>query len=169
MIKFVRNSSLATAFVAAALLATPAQAVPSSNGDATARARILKPLVLTMEENLNLGDITIVGTGSGLVSLAQDGTMSCPGIATCTGTRTVARYNVAGTQGQLVNLTVPGVTLTGPGGATLPLTPLAPATVTLSNSGVPGDDFNIGGQITVSDTTVDGVYTGVFAVTAQYQ
>ena len=39
----------------------------------------------------------------------------------------------------------------------------------LTNSGAPGDDFNVGGSITFADTVTDGVYTGTFAVTADYQ
>jgi hypothetical protein len=29
-------------------------------------------------------------------------------------------------------------------------------------------DFDVGGSISVKDTTTDGVYTGTFAVTADY-
>lgn len=172
MSNLFRMASVAAA-AAAALAATPAQAVPSSNGDATARARILKPLQLThvIGYDFNLGDITLSGAGpfSATVILAQNGTLTCPAAVTCTGTRSVARYNVAGTQGQRVLINVPSVLLENAAGDDLWLTPLAPAFVDLSNSGAPGNDFDIGGQITVSDTTPDGVYTGVFAVTANYQ
>lgn len=170
MSNLFRMASVAAA-AAAALAATPAQAVPSSNGDASARARILKPLVLTHEQDFSLGDITLSGAGpfSVTVILAADGTLTCPASVTCTGTRSVARYNVAGTQGQRVLINVPDVLLENAAGDDLWLTPLAPAFEDLTNSGVPGNDFNIGGQITVSDTTPDGVYTGVFAVTADYQ
>ena len=32
-----------------------------------------------------------------------------------------------------------------------------------------GVEFSIGGEITVTDTTPDGLYTGDFVVTAEYQ
>lgn len=46
----------------------------------------------------------------------------------------------------------------------------APTTVNLGASGnSTGATFNIGGSISVTDTTADGVYEGTFAVTADYQ
>ena len=54
------------------------------------------------------------------------------------------------------------------GGGTLTLTPVGQASVTLANSGAPGDDFAIGGSIDIAPTTVDGVYTGTVDVKVDY-
>jgi len=43
-----------------------------------------------------------------------------------------------------------------------------PGTVMLTNSGAPGNNFDLGGSITVASTTGDGVYSGTFNVTVDY-
>jgi hypothetical protein len=52
---------------------------------------------------------------------------------------------------------------------TLILTPDNQATVTLTNSGNPGTNVQIGGSVTVNSTTPGGTYVGTFNVTADYQ
>ena len=42
----------------------------------------------------------------------------------------------------------------------------APASVLLTNA--LGDEFSIGGNVTVNGATVDGTYQGTFAVTVNY-
>jgi hypothetical protein len=168
-----------TAAVAAlALAATPALAAPvgpaSGSRNATATARIIKPLVLTWEQDLDLGTILLSGAGvwgGATVSITHGGVFSCTNVnVTCSGTPQTARYNVAGTQGQIVNITAPNVTLVNQNDntQTLLMTVSNPGTVTLTNAGVPGSDFNLGGSITVSSATVDGVYLGTFNVTVDY-
>ena len=53
-------------------------------------------------------------------------------------------------------------------GSSLAFTPIAPATITLTNSGAPGSDFGIGGSIEIP-STADGTYSGNVTVTAEYQ
>jgi hypothetical protein len=106
------------------------------------------------------------------VSIDKDGVFDCDGNSgnvTCSGTAQEAVYNVSGTNNEDVTIAAGNVTLTGSNGGTLTLTPDFAASVTLTNSGAPGLDFGVGGSITVADTTTDGVYTGTFAVTADYQ
>lgn len=172
MMNLIRMTSLA-AVAAAALASTPALAAPvgSSNGDASATARVLRPLTLTHVQDLSFGDIMLSGAGAwtgAVVDLAMNGTLTCGTNLTCSGTRTVAVYNVAGTQGQVVTISAPAVTLTNAGGATLNMNVNSPGTVTLANSGAPGSNFNLGGSISLDSTTADGVYTGTFAVTVDY-
>ncbi len=175
MNKYLRMTSLAATVAAATLVATPANAAPvSATTDATARARVLRPLQLTSTQNLDLGDIVLAGPVgfSATVSIDRDGDFDCDGGSgdvVCSGTPQEAVYNVRGTNNQVVTIASGAVTLNGSNGGSLTLTPDHDATVTLSSSGVPGDDFGVGGSITVTDATVDGVYTGTFAVTADYQ
>lgn len=173
MSNFLRTASVAAVLAATALTAAPAQAqVASSNGNATAQARILRPLTLTHVQDLSLGDILLSGTGpfSATVRMGLDGVLSCPTASvTCSGSPTRAQYNVAGTNRQRVLISVPDVTLTTVDGDSLTLTAIAPAHVDLTNSGSPGTNFWVGGSIDVTDTTPDGVYSGTFDVTVQYQ
>ena len=53
-------------------------------------------------------------------------------------------------------------------GGTLTLTPVGANSVLLTNSGAPGENFAIGGSITIAPATVDGVYTGTVNVQVDY-
>lgn len=173
MSKFVRLTAIAAAAVA--FTATQAVAAPvSATTDATAKARILRPLQLTSTQNLDLGIIVLSGTGTYTATVGIDKTaaFNCDGNSgnvTCSGSPTVAIYNVSGTKSQPVTIAAGNVTLSDGAGDTLTLTPDFNSTVNLTNSGAPGTDFNVGGSIQVANTTPDGVYTGTFAVTADYQ
>jgi len=152
-------------------LASPAAAVSPAT-QATANAKIYKPLTISKVQNLDFG-VIVLGSGawSGeVVSISQAGALTCGGGTnlTCSGSPQVAKYHLVGTNNATVTVSSPGFNLTGPG--TLAFTPNAPATVNLGASGVTtGVDFSIGGSITLASTTPDGVYVGTFAVTADYQ
>ena len=170
MTKLLRMT-LAASVAAFTLTSVPAAAAPttSSNGPATARARIVKPLTLTHTADMEFGDIVV--QDAGVATMAQNGALSCTGGLTCAATGTAAAYLVTGTNNQVVTVTAPDVTLTN---LTNPGTPLtldldAPATVTLPNSGASGQPFTVGGSIAVAATTRDGVYSGDLNVTVDYQ
>lgn len=175
MSKFLRLTSLVATVAALAVTASEAAAAPvTATSNATARARILKPLVLTSTQNLDLGIIVLSGSGAynATVSLDRNGNFNCDGNSgnvTCSGTPVRAAYNVAGTQGQNVTIASGAVTLNDGAGHNLTLTPDHDTVVTLTNSGAPGNDFWVGGSLGVPSTAFDGVYTGNFALTADYQ
>jgi hypothetical protein len=174
MSKFLRLTTLAAAAVA--FTATQASAASvSATKDATANARILRPLQLTSTQDLNLGDIVLSGSGTytATVGISKDGTtFNCDSNSanvTCSGTHQVAVYNVSGTKSQPVTIAAGNVTMKDTAGDQLTLVPDFTSSLNLTNSGAPGDNFNVGGSITVTDQTKDGAYTGTFAVTADYQ
>jgi hypothetical protein len=173
--------AVAAATPAAAQTATPnpAQASVAANPRATAGARLIKPLTLTANRGLNFGTI-IMGAISGnqVVSIDGAGVVTCGvdgGGLTCTNTAAAtaasASYSVTGTQGQVVLITTAATSLsnTSGGGGTLTLTPKAPEKLTLGNSGAAANDFTVGGSITISSSTVDGVYAGEVDVQVAYQ
>lgn len=156
-----------------ALLSSPAAAVSPAT-QATATAKIFKPLTISSVQNLDFGVIVLTGaTFSGeVVAISQAGALTCgsnPGvILTCSGSAQPAKYKLVGTNNATVTITSPGFNLTGP--STLAFTPSAPATVNLGATGsTTGLTFGIGGSITLASTTADGVYSGTFQVTADYQ
>jgi hypothetical protein len=169
----LRMTSLA-AVAATALVATPALAVGPTNGNATATARIVKPLTLTSTQNLDLGTILLSGAGTWTganVAISRGGTFSCTNTnVTCSGTTQVAKYKVTGTNNQTATITAGNVTMKNANDLTktLLLTVDNPGTVQLGNSGASGVEFALGGAITVDSTTVDGVYNGTFDVTVDY-
>ena len=135
-----------------------------------ANAKIVKSLTLTAKQSLDFGTITLSGTpGTFTVVISQAGTVSCPSGATCAGTARPAILNVQGSNAQVVRITVPNTNLVNAAnGSTIAFTPDAPPTITLTNSGAPGKDFNIGGSIAVP-STADGTYSGNVEVTVDYQ
>ena len=68
----------------------------------------------------------------------------------------------------VVLITATGGTMSN-GTDSIPFTPDAPSSITLTNSGAPGVDFDVGGSISVSPSLVGGAYTGTMTVTAEYQ
>lgn len=160
----------AMASIALALTSTAANAVSPAT-QATATARIYKALQISFVQNLDFGTLVLgSGTWSGqLINMDQAGALTgCGTNVTCTGSPVAAKYHLVGTNNAIVKITSLPFSLTGPG--TIAFTPNAPATVNLGATGATtGVDFSIGGSITLNSTTPDGVYTGVFAVTADYQ
>jgi hypothetical protein len=166
MSKFVKIAALA-----AVLAATPAVAAPVSVTGAppSASAKIIRPLTLTATGSLDFGTIVMNGvTANRTVTLNANTTITCATELVCAANGTVPTYNVRGTNNQIVNIIKNTSTLSGSNGGTLTLTPVGQASVTLTSSGSPGDNFAIGGSITIAPATVDGVYTGTVDVQVDY-
>jgi len=173
MTKTLRIASLAATAIAVALGAAPASAVTPTT-QATASATIKKPLTIARKTDLSFGDILLSGSGTFTnqpVTISQSGTLTCPTTYfTCSGTTSAASYNVSGNKQSTVALSVPTtLVLTNAANDQLTLNVSAPTSVILTNSGAPGTDFGIGGTLNLSDTTPDGVYSGTFNVSADYQ
>ena len=135
-----------------------------------AKANVVKSLTLTKKQDLDFGTVTLSGAaGTFTVSISQAGVLSCPAGATCAGAAVPGIMNVQGSNQQVVRITVAAGNLVNSiDGSTIPLTPDAPASVLLTNSGFPGKDFNIGGSIAIP-STADGTYAGNIVVTVDYQ
>ena len=164
----------ATAVVTAAALgatlgASPALAAPvSATTPATAKAQIVKPLVLTATQSIDFGTILLTAvTASTAVSISQAGAITCGTGLTCSATGKQAIFNVAGSNNQTVKIATTAANITN-GTTNLLFTPSAPATVLLTNSGAPGSNFNVGGAFAIDTATTDGVYTGNLIVTVDY-
>jgi uncharacterized protein DUF4402 len=162
---------LRTVSVVAALIATTGPAVAATS-NVKVSAQVVKPLTVTLVQNLDLGTIALgTSTFSGaIVGISRTGAFTCPTSLVCTGPASVAKYNVAGSNGQVVRISAPNVTLVNQADNTKTLTMVvdSPGTVSLPNSGNKGVDFSLGGRITLSSTTAAGVYSGTFNVTVDY-
>ena len=168
----------ASALVALAVTATPAHAAPATS-DATATVRVLRALQLAAEQNLNLQTIVLSGPAgfAATVGVDQNGNPDCDGNSgdvTCSGIMTPATYRVIGANDQTVSINVAStLALENQTDNTAPDLTLdvdAPTEVELGpNGSTDGVTFNIGGSVDVTDSTVDGVYVGEFAVEADYQ
>jgi hypothetical protein len=154
----------------ALLAVAPAAGVRAATISAPAKVNVVKPLVFTSKQNLDFGTILLGAVGTSTVSLSMAGVLTCGSGLTCSGTPLPAIFNVQGSNGQVVRITAVASDLTNStDGSKLLFTPVAPASVTLTNSGAPGKDFNLGGSIAIPSTTTDGTYSGNIEVTADYQ
>ena len=134
-----------------------------------ANANVVKALTFVSKQDLDFGTVMPAATGTTTVSMSMAGAISCPAVATCTGAARPAIFNVQGTNKGVVQIsTAPSDLINVLNASTIRYTPAAPATITLTNSGAPGTDFNVGGSIAIP-STADGTYIGVIIVTADYQ
>ena len=174
MKKLLRIASLGATVAALTLTATPAAAygLVNASPNATGHVKILQGLVLKGTQNLDLGTVVLgPGTWTATVSVDRNNVFSCDGGSgnvVCSGAPQRAIYNVQGSNNATVNIASGPVTLSN-GTNNLTLTPDHAASVLLTNSGAPGNNFGVGGSISISNTTPDGDYTGTFALTAEYQ
>ena len=108
MSKFLRMTTLAATVAALAFSATPALAVGPSDKNATATARVVKPLTLSWQRDLDLGTIVLSGAGSwsgANVGITRGGVFSCANAnTTCSGAVQTAQYKVTGTNNQVVTV-----------------------------------------------------------------
>ena len=157
--------------VSTAALASPVRAVTQS---ASVKVQVVKPLTLTALQDLDLGTLTLNGGtwSSTTVGISRAGVLSCGSAnVVCSGATQVARFKVTGTNKQVVLISAPNVTLTNDADSTKTLTMTidAPPSVTLTSSGEPGTNFDLGGSIVLSSATAEGTYTGTMNVTVDYQ
>ncbi len=173
MTNFIRLAALAAA---ATLVATPAFAAPvSASPKAKASAKIVKPLTLVAQRDLDFGTIVngLAVGGTRTLTVSSAGVLSgCDAsVVVCSGTPASAEYKVTGTNNITINVdtTASNLTNTTSGGSeTLAFTPDADFTLALGNSGAAGKLFTLGGSITIADTTVGGLYVGDIEVTVDY-
>jgi len=153
-----------------------AAVVPTTHAQAAqttiqVNATVLKALTFTAKQDLDFGTVVMSGApGTFTVSMSLTGVVTCPAGYTCSGTPAPAIMNVTGSNGGIVQITaLPSDLVNSADGTKIRFTPLTPATITLTNSGNPGKDFNVGGSIAIPSTATGGLYTGTVEVTVDYQ
>jgi len=162
--------------VASLAAAAPALAQASSSQTVTASMNVTQPLQIAKTSDLVFGTIMRPTSGSGNVIIdANTGARTVTGNASgSTGgsTPTRAAFTVTGEGGMNITVTTPTSMVMTRGGSD-------PITVSLNStmgggqlSGSPGSSgtasFGIGGQLTLSNTTPSGAYSGSFNVTVAY-
>ena len=156
--------------IAGVSFSATAEAVTQS---ATVKVTVVKPLTLTALQNLDLGTITLAGgTWSNVtVGVSRAGVALCSNAnVVCSGATAVARYKVTGTTSRWSDQRAEcDADESGDPTKTLTMVADTPASVTLTSSGEPGINWDIGGSITLSSATADGTYTGTMNVTVDYQ
>lgn len=164
----------AGAIAALALTAVPANAA-SPSAQANATAKIYHPLTITKKSDLDFGVIVLSGTtfAAETVTVGTGGTVTACGVSTdltCSGTPKAAAFTLKGNNNALVTFSSPAFSLTS-GSNTLAVTPSSTSqTVNLGAGGdTTGVDVPLGASVSVASTTPEGVYSGTWTVTADYQ
>lgn len=164
MSKFLKLSLVG--ITAIGLVAGSAQAA-DFNG--TANATIQAPVVISEVTEMDFATIFADNTGD-LVTLTSAGAVSSTGASTFTGTPEAGAFSVAGTPSAAVTISFSsGDTLGGPG-ADMPL-----GTFTTDAGGSPAFNgsgalaFNVGADLTVNASQLEGAYTGTYTLTVDYQ
>ena len=155
----------------ALLAAAPIGRAQAATTTVQANAKVVKALTLSSVQDLDFGTVIVPNTpGTYSLSISMAGALSCPAPLSCSGTTRPAIMNVSGSNGQVVRIFAAASDLVNPtDGSTIRFTPVAPATLTLTNSGSPGRDFNVGGSLAIPSTVTGGTYSGNVEVTVDYQ
>lgn len=150
----------------------------SANGQAT--VKLYTPLSLQAvagSSTLDFGILAANGAArAAAATFVMGGTSATPSLSCftgwlCSGTLKMAKFTVAGTPGASVHVDVPTAAVTLSSGAnTVNVTGFAtdlstPANTVLAFAATP---FAVSGTLNVPANTPDGVYTGSFQVTADY-
>jgi len=155
----------ALALVGVAALGMSASAANAATATATAKATILKQITVTKTADLDYATI-VTGTAASTVIVTPAGARTCGTGLVCSGTATAAAFSVVGTIGQIANVSVPAnVTLTSGGNTLASSLVSSNATLTLAAT----NSFSVGGTLNVGANQADGVYSGTFTVTVDYQ
>lgn len=163
MTKFALRSLAGIALASASITANAAQIT------ATMSANIAKPVQLTKIQDMDYGTLLVSNyTGTRNVVITRAGAVTCPVEITCSGAPKQARFNIQGSNKMVVGITVTSGGLVN-GSNTIPFTPDVASSVTMTNSGAPGTNVDIGGTLTVDGSIPGGLYTGTLTITADYQ
>lgn len=156
--------------VAAVCAVAPFGHAQAATVNASVTVSIVKPLALTAKRDLDFGQIVMSSySGTRNVSISTAGIVTCGAGLTCLGAPQSAIYNVTGTNKVVVFIhTAPSNLINSGDGTIIAFTPNAPISVTLTSSGAPGNDFNVGGTVAIPSTATGGVYSGDIEVTVDY-
>jgi Mat/Ecp fimbriae major subunit len=162
-IQMIKAALVSTAVAALAFTATTAEAATATG---TARAKILRPITVTAVDDLQFGTI-ITGAAASTVDISTAGARTCGAGLVCSGATTAGSFNITGTTGQTVTISVPAsVSLTsGANSMTASLTASAATAVLVANAA----SFTVGGSLAVGANQADGDYTGTYTATVNYQ
>ena len=164
----MRNMSvkavLASVLAFGPLAISPALAA-SGTGDAT--VKILSALAVSKATDLNFGKVVAAATGS-TVAVGEDGARICGASLTCYGTTSAGMFNIAGSDGETVSVSIDNGTVTLSDGASHIMS--AAVSTTTSSVVLTGGagSFKVSGQLTVGANQVGGTYAGQYNVSVNY-
>lgn len=146
---------------------TGVQTAQAATASASAKATILAPVVMTKISDLSFGKIAAGQTAS-TISIGTNSQVICGIGLTCLGSQTAARFNISGTPGEAVTISLdPTVTLTDGGSNSMTAQLKASATAMFLTAAPKA--LVVGGVLNVGANQPSGNYSGTFNVTVDYQ
>lgn len=178
----------ALAAVASFAFATPAFAQTADTATGNATVKIYTPLQLEAVNGDSTIDFGILVAGGATRAAAASFAMSIDGLDTvdcsalgwtCSGATRAANFTVSGTEDASINVDLGGtITLSNTDGVSTDTVTIAPSTNLVDANlatanydvllGATATAFLVAGTLNVPANTDDGVYTGTFTVTADY-
>ncbi|UCB55241.1 MAG: DUF4402 domain-containing protein [Thiotrichales bacterium] len=134
----------------------------------TANATVIAPMTIGETQALDFGDIAEDGTGGTVALDASTGARTPGGGASASAGGGDQRgiYAITGVAGKTYSISIPGINLTGPGGATMSVVFTNDAALTIPGAG--SDNIGVGGTITLGAGQTAGNYSGNYTVTVDY-
>lgn len=174
MTKKLRFGAAGIAMFAAFGMSSVASAQDNANADAT--VEVLEALTLSNTAPLDFGTIVVDNAGTVTIAASSTATAVCTGDVICSGTSSAASFSVTGSAGEVVEVNLPATsgTLLRTGGTAgvaadeivLDNFTASAPTVTLTGGSAV---FEVGGELTLDGSEVEGVYSTTFNVSVNYQ
>lgn len=158
----------ASAFCALFVLAGHSSLAIAAVATGKASATIMQPVTISKTADLDFGKI-VAGPSASTVTLLSNGQFQCGTGLTCLDSHGIARFTLSGVPGQSVSIqTDSQIMLSSPSGAKMSVT-LDPSVRSLRlASGTTANVIGVGGTLSVGAYQAEGVYTGLFTITVDY-
>lgn len=162
----MRRLTFAFALGACAAMSSPALAEPAS---ASGNARILRQINFALLLELDFGTVVASPSGGTIILDPVSSSRDCSnGALVCSGSYSIARLHLTGSDAMVTVTYAPTLTLTGPG-QPMVVRPLFPggsgAQVQLVGGAA---DFDFGAELDVNPAQASGDYSGTFVVNVDY-
>jgi len=164
----IRNNKLIIAAGAVAISAGLYSASTfAASVSSTANANVITAMTIVETQALDFGDIAEDGTGGTVALDATTGFRTPAGGASASAGGGDQRgiYAITGVAGKTYSISIPGVSLTGPGTA-MPVVFTNDANLTIPAGG--SDNIGVGGTITMGVGQAAGGYSASYTVTVDY-
>lgn len=130
--------------------------------------QILHAVAVTKTSDLAFGNV-LPATSSANVTVAQNGARTCSTRLRCYGASSAGRFHVVGASGQLVSVALGQTRVTLSDGASHSMTATLSASTHSLMLSAGSADFTVAGVLSVKANQAEGVYTGQYLVSVDYQ
>lgn len=158
----------------AALVIVTAPSVKAAGDSATAKTDILRPVALSVANEISFGTFVASNSTTGHVTIEPENMRSECTVALCSGTFSPSSFDITGEPGQVVIITHAGtslnpVTFSMTNGTNMITFGLILHTPILTMSATGVGSFNVGARVRIPANTPAGHYSGSYDLDIEYQ